>query len=207
MAQRPRPIDAIAYLPDERQARGRTRRARQIDDIAYLLNRIEAALVVQNPGTIHAAEAFDGLRKTLLYSAKSRRAHVSHLVALKDSIDRGASIELLSERVNDFLMELGVQYITDVSKSDHFIFDGDENGPECVTPAVVDVAADGTEVTIRKGHARRPTPTPTSMPAEPDDTGASTSAGAESTMTETETVPTETDDAKNIDDRPEDEQR
>lgn len=163
-----------------------TRRTRQIDDIEKLLNRIEAALVVQNPGTIYAADAFDGLRKTLLNSNKSRRAHISHLITLKDSIDRGASVELLSERVNDFLTELGVHFITDVSRAEHFIFDCDEHGPECVTPAVVDVGADGTEVTIREGHARRPLPTPTPTPATSDDAASPSSDEAPSETAETD---------------------
>lgn len=168
-----------------------SRRARQIDEIAKLLNRIEAALVVQNPGTIYAAEAFDGLRKTLLNAAKSRRAHISHLITLKDSIDRGASVELLGERVNDFLTELGVQFITDVSRTEHFIFDCDEHGPECVSPAVIDVGADGTEVTIREGHARRPVAAPTPSPAASDDNGSAPPAEPPIETSDPDTTDTE----------------
>lgn len=164
-----------------------TRRGRQIDQIETLLHRIEAALVVQNPGTVLAAEAFDGLRKTLLHSAKSRRAHVAHLVSLRESLDRGAALELISERVDDFLAELGVYVITDTSREQHFVFDGDADGPECVVPAIIDVGVDGSEVTIREGQARRRTVTPPKQLDEPDEANPS-SAGAEGTSDESAEV-------------------
>ena len=79
-----------------------------------------------------------------------------------------------------------MHFITDVSRAEHFIFDCDEYGPECVTPAVVDVGADGTEVTIREGHARRPLPTQTTTPAASEDTASPSSAEASSETADTD---------------------
>lgn len=138
------------------QRRRQLERRRQLDAIEKLVAEIAGALIVGNPGTGLAVEAYEGLGKQVRFSVKARRMHIAHLLSLKDSLDRGASLDLIRDRVDDFLIELGIQFVTDTSRSQHFIFDCDEDGPEVVTPAVIDIADDGAEVTIREGHARRP---------------------------------------------------
>lgn len=133
-----------------------------IIEMLGLLNRIESALVVRDPGSKVSADAYDGLRKMLLQSSKNRRIHVSHLLSLSDSLNRDASMQLVKDRVNDFMTELGVSYWSDTSVSELFdVMDGEGTQLECVEPAVVEKLEDGRIVEVRRGTARRvPGPEP-----------------------------------------------
>lgn len=125
-------------------------------EMLTLLNRIETALVVRDPGSKISADAYDGLRKMLLQSSKNRRIHVSHLLSLSDSLKREASIDQVRDRVNDFLLELGVSYWSDTSLTEVFdVVEGDGTSLECIEPAVVEKLEDGRIVEVRRGTARR----------------------------------------------------
>ena len=128
----------------------------RLDRIEALLNRLDAAVVVRDPGNARAAEAFDGLRKLMIQSGTSRRSHVAHLLSLADRIEREATMELIRDRVNDFLLELGVLRSTDVARPEFFeIMEGEGEGIECVVPAVVERLEDGRVNLVRHGKARR----------------------------------------------------
>lgn len=124
--------------------------------IVSLLERIDSALVVREPGNARSVEAFDGLRKSILQSSKNRRMHVSHLLSLSDSIERGADYQLIKDRVADFMLELGVSRSTDVGRSDFFDVTGGEGDYlECVVPAVIETLDDGSMSLVRLGEAIR----------------------------------------------------
>jgi hypothetical protein len=134
----------------------------QLDRIEILLERLDAAVVVKDPGNARSAEAFDGLRKLMIQSGTSRRAHVSHLLSLSDSIERNASMDLLRDRVGDFLLELGIRRTSDVSQPELFeIVEGEGSALECIVPAVIERFEDGRTNLVRHGKARRvPAPDP-----------------------------------------------
>lgn len=135
----------------------------RLDRIEALLQRLDAAVVVRDPGNARSAEAFDGLRKLMIQSGTSRRSHVAHLLSLSDSIEREAPLELIRDRVNDFLLELGISRSTDVSRTDFFeVIDGEGSGLECVVPAVVERLEDGRVNLVRHGKVRR-----VSAPSQP----------------------------------------
>ena len=71
----------------------------QLERIENLLNRLDSAVVVRDPGSARAAEAYDGLRKQITQSGKNHRIHTAHLLSLSDSLERGAGIELIRDRV------------------------------------------------------------------------------------------------------------
>ena len=128
----------------------------RLDRIEALLNRLDAAVVVRDPGNARSAEAFDGLRKLMIQSGTSRRSHVSHLLSLADSIERDAPMELIRDRVNDFLLELGISRSTDVSRPEFFeLVEGEGDDLECVVPAVIERLEDGRINLVRHGKARR----------------------------------------------------
>lgn len=128
----------------------------RLDRIEALLNRLDAAVVVRDPGNARSAEAFDGLRKLMIQSGTSRRSHVAHLLSLADSIEREAPMELIRDRVNDFLLELGISRSTDVSCPEFFeVVEGEGDGFECLVPAVVERLEDGRVNLVRHGKARR----------------------------------------------------
>ena len=128
----------------------------RLDRIEALLNRLDAAVVVRDPGNARSAEAFDGLRKLMIQSGTSRRSHVAHLLSLADSIEREAPMELIRDRVNDFLLELGISRSTDVSCPEFFeVVEGEGDGFKCLVPAVVERLEDGRVNLVRHGKARR----------------------------------------------------
>lgn len=124
--------------------------------IQALLERVDAALIVRDPGTARSAEAFDGLRRQIAYAAKARRSHVSHLLALDDSIRTGGNIDLIAARLKEYLIELGIERIYDTSLSEAFDIAGDRLGEiEVVEPAVIEREEDGRVTVLRVGKALR----------------------------------------------------
>lgn len=168
-----------------------------IIEMLTLLNRIESALVVRDPGSKISADAYDGLRKMLLQSSKNRRIHVSHLLSLSDSLNRDASMQLIKDRVNDFMTELGVTYWSDTSLVELFdVVEGDGPGLECIEPAVVERLEDGRIVEVRRGTARR-VPGPEPVPTPETEVDENTTTGSPSdhvTATDVEPQPPEVSD-------------
>lgn len=142
---------------------------RSIRKIENLLERLDAAVVVRDPGTTrYAAEAFDGLRKQIIQSGKNRRIHIAQLISLSDSLDRNASVELIRDRVNDFMSELGLVKLSDTGDRTLFeIAEGDGFELECVLPAIVEPDDDGRFILHRKGEAKRIPGTTSPPPPEP----------------------------------------
>jgi len=129
---------------------------RYLQQIYELLQRLDAAIIVRDPGSARSAEVFDGLRKTIIRSGKSHRSHVAHLLTLKDSLDREADIALVRNRVNDFLAELGIKYIYDVDYPSAFeVIGGTGDDLELVEPAIVEIDAEGERSIYQWGKARR----------------------------------------------------
>jgi hypothetical protein len=130
----------------------------QLQHIRVLLERLDAAVVVRDPGNARSAEAFDGLRKSVLVSSKNHRTHIAHLLSLADSMERGASNELIRERVNDFLFELGVKRISELVHPEMFeileVVEGEKDGFEVLEPAIVEQLENGELSIIRLGKAR-----------------------------------------------------
>lgn len=146
-----------------------TRHDRQLlEQIRELLIRLDAAVVVRDPGSARAAEAFDGLRNQINKAAKNRRTHQAHLLSLHDSLRRGAAMELIRDRVSDYLSELGLAETSDTGKLDLFdIVEGEGEGIECLEPAWVETLENGAVSPVRLGKARR-VPLPEAIHPEPE---------------------------------------
>lgn len=129
---------------------------KRLDRIELLLHRLDSAVVVRDPGSARSVEAFDGLRKQVIQSGTNHRAHIAHLLSLSDTLNRGGNLELIRDRVTDFLAEVGVMRTSDTSLPDLFEVEGGTGqGLECVEPAVVERLDDGRLSLIRYGKARR----------------------------------------------------
>lgn len=138
----------------------------QLGRIENLLQRLDAAVVVRDPGNARAAEMYEGLRKQIIQSGKNHRMHLSHLIALQESIERGADIDLIRDRVNDYLNELGIKKTSDTSHIDSFeVVEGEGSNFECIEPAIIEVLEDGSIRTHQLGKARR-VPGPIAEPSE-----------------------------------------
>lgn len=125
-------------------------------EISRLLNRLDAAVVVREPGNARAAEVFDGLRRTIVQASKSNRSHIAHLLTLRESLDRNASLDLVKNRVDDFLRELGIELSHDVSDRDAFdVVGGNGDFLELIEPAVIQWLDGRDTMIIQRGKARR----------------------------------------------------
>lgn len=128
----------------------------QLNRIENLLERLDAAVVVRDPGSARAAESYEGLRKQIVQSGKNHRMHLSHLIALQESIERGGNVELIRDRINDYLNELGIQKTSDTSYATSFeVVEGEGSAFECIEPAIIEVLDDGSIRTHQLGKARR----------------------------------------------------
>ena len=131
------------------------RSRRELREVVRLLERLDAAVVVRDPGTARSVEEFEGMRRLLMAVSKHQRSHVVDLISLSDVIETGGSMEVVRGRVNEYLSSLGVERSTDVSRREEFEFETAGSGRlECVRAAVVEVLADGRRVVHKRGSAK-----------------------------------------------------
>ena len=138
-----------------------------INKLGNLLNRIDAALVIRDPGNARSADAYDGLRKMISAGGKGRRDHLHNLVDLAQALERGATLETIRERTEEWCDKAGIIRHESPEPADYFIIvEGEGSVIEVVTPAWID--KDTTSL-IRKGTTRRvpnPDPNPDSTEVE-----------------------------------------
>jgi hypothetical protein len=126
----------------------------QLAEIRRLVERIEVALLVRDPGSTRAAEAYDGLRKQILAATAERRAHLVQLAELDAAVRRSPDPEQLRQRLDDWLNQQGIVRRNDPN-ADRELFDiagSDGDGLVVDHPAYVDGK---TEMVIKRGRARR----------------------------------------------------
>ena len=122
-------------------------------ELKSLLDRIEVALLVRDPGSAKSAEAYDGLRKTVAASARDRRQHLVQLAELADAIEREATIETLRQRTAEWCAQAGLVRVDEFSDPEWFEITGGEGDVLVVdAPAWVDQAASSV---VKRGLASR----------------------------------------------------
>lgn len=127
---------------------------REMREVLRLLDRLDAAVVVRDPGTARSVEEFEGMRRLLMSVSKNHRSHVVDLISLSEVIETGGSIEVVRGRLNEYLSSLGIERSTDVSRPEEFVFDAGGSGRlECSKAAVVEVLADGRRIVHKRGSA------------------------------------------------------
>jgi len=105
---------------------------------------MKTVLIVKEPTSIPAAEAFEGLRKVVLASNRERRSHVTQLVQMAVAVARASSVEDLAQRVDEWLAQAGIVRVMEppdaVEPEKYFNAEsGGLDGPlEIVEPAYVD---------------------------------------------------------------------
>lgn len=147
-------------------------------EIEHKLDLIYTALVVRDPGTSMAAEAFEGLRKQVIAGATARHAHVAQLAEFDVALRRGASTDDLLKLTAQWLDQAGVARVDDPTRREAF-----ESTLAPGTPAEVEIPAYVNTVTgqlVRQGRLReRQLPaverSPSSIEASPAVAAASTS--------------------------------
>ena len=123
-------------------------RLHEIDDH---LERLQLLLMVREPATGLAADAYDGLRKAVVASAAERTAHLSQLARLDSEVRRGASTEAIAMLLQDLLAEAGLTRLTEPVDGAFDVVDGDGDRLEVIEPAYVELE---TRRIVRTGKAR-----------------------------------------------------
>ena len=152
----------------------RSRQSEQLlVDMKRLLDRIDTALIVRDPGTSMAADAYEGLRKQVVASATARLQHMAQLAEFDVALRRGASTEDLLILVDQWLRQAGIERIDDPTVRDVW-----ESTPSPGADVEVDIPAYADSVTnrlVRQGRLKtKPAPPNRRDSATPVDTPEAT---------------------------------
>lgn len=128
---------------------------RKHTEITHKLDLLYTALVVRDPGTSTAAEAYEGLRKQVIAASTSRQAHAVQLAELDVALRRGATLRDLERLSDQWLRQAGIVTVTDPDMRPCFEPSNLPLGDaEVELPAYV---IDATSQVVRQGRLRRRT--------------------------------------------------
>ena len=122
-------------------------------DLQRSIERIDASLVVRDPGNVRSADAYDGLRKQIAISAGDRRRLLVLLTELGEAIRRKEDHQSLQARFDEWSSQAGIGVLSEFN-SDHFDYvENDGNEIAISQPAYVEIDSGRT---IRRGVASGP---------------------------------------------------
>ena len=141
---------------------------RSLDLLDRRAEQMETILMVREPASVAAADAYEGLRKQVVSAVSERLSHLSQLVQLDHALRNGADGAVLRQMTDGWFEQAGLERVTD---PDHpqaeVIYEllEDEGGPlQVVEPGYLD-RLNGR--IIRPGRALRGAPGPRHRHPEP----------------------------------------
>jgi hypothetical protein len=127
--------------------------AQVLGDLRLSVERIDASLVVRDPGNVRSADAYDGLRKQIAVSAGDRRRLLVLLTELGEAIRRKEDHQSLQARFDEWSSQAGIGVLSEFN-SEHFDYvETDGSDVEISQPAYVEIESGRT---IRRGVASGP---------------------------------------------------
>jgi hypothetical protein len=104
-----------------------TKRTQTLELLREVSNRLvrlehEAELmrnifIVKEPDTVHAANAYEGLRKQVVAATSERMSHLTQLAFMAVAVDRASSVDDLRPQVQEWLRQAGVVEVREVPAS------------------------------------------------------------------------------------------
>lgn len=91
---------------------------KRFEHLDHRLDKLELYFTIRDPGTAKSAEAYDGLRKSLIAAYKGTQNHMAHLAQLHRAARAADSIEPLIAKLDEFMQQIGVVEISDPSVVD-----------------------------------------------------------------------------------------
>ena len=140
----------------------------ELAEIRNGLELIKTVVMIREPSTVQAAEAYDGLRRQVIAGAAERTAHLQQLARLDSEVTRGASIDDMRRLLRDLLAEAGLHRLSEVEVGNEAAFDdvgGKGDGWEVVEPAYCEDTGRGQVRLVRAGKAQRVEIAPASLPS------------------------------------------
>ena len=102
------------------------------------LDRVYTAILVRDPGTSLSSDAYEGLRKQVIASARARTQHVAQLAEIDVALRRGATNTDLQALVDGWLRQAGVERVEDPRVRDVWESVPSSRDVEVEIPAYVD---------------------------------------------------------------------
>jgi hypothetical protein len=128
----------------------------QLDQLDRRVEKMEVIIMVREPSTGVAAEAYDGLRKQVVAAVTERTAHLKQLAQIDAALTAGADADMIGKMVRGFADQANLGRVTDPGHPERdllFELVEDLGGrPEVLEPAYVDV---NNGRVIRRGSMRR----------------------------------------------------
>jgi hypothetical protein len=115
--------------------------AAQVDRLGRSTEKMETILLVREPTSPAAAEAYEGLRRQVLVSRTERTAHLNQLVQFDAAMRGGAGGEVLASMVDGWVTAAGLDrcFEPDRSAPERFVVLADGGGPpQVIDPAYID---------------------------------------------------------------------
>mgnify|MGYP001352658425 CR=1 FL=1 len=125
----------------------------RLERLEVLVERLDVALTVRDPGNARSAEAYDGLRKTVAAASSDRRRLTAQLVEIHDRVTRGTSNADLASLADEWTRQAGLTRDDSGARPDAFdVVSGEGEGFSVVQPAWID---DLNQSIVRRGQAER----------------------------------------------------
>jgi hypothetical protein len=130
-----------------------------LDQLERRAEKMETILMVREPASTAAADAYEGLRKQVVTAVTERLTHLAQLVQLDAALSHGADREQIARTVSGWLEQASIARVAEYGGGDQdllFELVEDLGGQaEVLVPAYVDIVSGRV---IRQGQARRPAP-------------------------------------------------
>jgi hypothetical protein len=141
---------------------------------------MKTVVMLKDPGSAQAAEAFEGLRKQVVAGASERRAHLTQVVSMAVAVSRATSVEDLRPQVREWMTQSEIVEAYDCEPAQrHLLFESIDGSSllqaaaiEVLEPAYIDAR---TNAVLRTGRAREvavvgvvPSLSPSTEPAPAD---------------------------------------
>jgi len=141
----------------------------QLREVEHKLDILEVYFTIRDPGTARSAEAFEGLRKTLINANKTVQIHRGHLIELDRLASTIDDIGLMRVKVSELMQQMGIGRFASLDSPDAYEITGGTGGVLQVDrPAYVDFQSGQL---LARGSAHYEPSAPSSA-SGPEDDGA-----------------------------------
>jgi hypothetical protein len=136
----------------------------QLRELEHKLDILEVYFTIRDPGTARSAEAFDGLRKTLINANKTVLVHRGHLIELDRLTSTTDDIGLVRVKVSELMQQMGIDRFASPDSPDAYeITEGTHGILRVDRPAYIDVQS-GQLLARGSAHYEPSAPAPPTVP-------------------------------------------
>jgi hypothetical protein len=136
----------------------------RFEHLDHRLDKLELYFTIRDPGTSRSAEAYDGLRKSLIAAYKGTQIHMAQLAQLHRAAESADSLAPIIAKLGEFMQQMGVVVIADpntvgvdpsqASFTELFDVTQAGNGPLVVDqPAYVSISDGKIDMVVSRGVA------------------------------------------------------